>query len=399
LNILAEQNMKIARALWMSSLTALAVAASPMVAAEEPAWYVGFNAGQARAKIDDARIAKGLLSDGFTTTGISDDDRHSGFKVFGGYSFNKYIALEAGYFDLGRFGFTATTLPLGTLRGDIKIKGWNADLVGSWPLGEHFSLFARGGLNYAEARDSFVGTGLVAVLNPEPKKRAANYKFGAGAQFNFNRHVGLRLEAERYRIDDAVGNKGDIDLYSAGLVFKFGKHDEAPPPQPVATPEPVVAPVAALPPPPPPPPPAPLPPPPPVRKRVSFSADSLFDFDKSTIKRAGAHDFNDFVADLRGSRYDVITVTGYTDRIGSSDYNMKLSLRRADAVKAYLVANSKIPADKVTTRGVGASDPVTTPDQCKGNRRTPELIACLQPDRRVEVEVTGSRLEAAPPQK
>jgi OOP family OmpA-OmpF porin len=392
--------MKIARAFWMTSLTVLGVTASPSVIADSPAWYVGFNAGQARAKIDDARISSALLGQGFTSTEISDDNRHTGFKLFGGYDFNRYLSLEAGYFDLGKYGFTATTVPAGTLRGDIKIKGWNADLVGALPIGEHFSLFARAGLNYAEAKDTFVGTGAVAVINPEPKKRAANYKFGAGLQFNFNRHVGMRLEAERYRIDDAVGNKGDIDLYSAGLLFRFGGHETPAPAPQVVTPAPVVAPVAALPPPPPPPPaqaPPPPPPLPPVRKRVSFSADSLFDFDKSAIKPAAVHEFDAFVTEIRGSRYEVITVTGYTDRIGKPEYNKKLSIRRAEAVKAYIVANSSIPADKVTAIGAAGSDPVTKPDQCKGTKRTPELIACLQPDRRVEVEVTGSRLEAAPP--
>jgi OOP family OmpA-OmpF porin len=386
--------MKIARAFGMSSLAALAVTVSPMAFADDSAWYAGFNAGQAQAKIDDARIANGLLSDGFTTTSISDEDRHFGFKVFGGYEFNRYFALEGGYFDLGRFGFTANTLPAGTLRGDIKIKGLNADFVGTLPLGERFSLFARAGLTYAEAKDSFSGTGSVAVINPEPHKRDASYKFGVGAGYDFNRSVGMRVEAERYRIDDAVGNKGDVDLYSVGLVFRFGP--AAPPPAPrVVAQAPVAAPVIV----PPPPPPSPPPPPPPVRKKVNFSADSLFDFDKDVIKPAGARALDEFAAELRGARFEVITVTGYTDRIGTHAYNMKLSTRRAEAVKAYLVTSAGIRADKVTARGADGSDPVTKPDDCKGQRRTPQLIACLQPDRRVEVEVAGSRLEDAPVQK
>jgi OmpA-OmpF porin, OOP family len=376
----------------MATVAALVVASSPTTfAAEDAGWYAGFNAGQSRAKIGDGRITDGLLGDGFTTTAISNDDHHFGFKVFGGYEFNRYFALETGYFDLGRFGFTAHTTPVGSLRGDIKINGANFDLVGSVPIVDKFSLFARAGLNYAQAKDSFAGTGSVTVINRSPHKWDPDYKFGFGAEYDFTRTVGMRIEAERYRINDAVGNKGDVDLYSAGLVFRFGR--TPPPPPPLARapePAPIVAaaPEPALPPPP--------PPAPPVRKRVSFSADSLFDFGKETVKPAGKVALDQFTAELKGAQFEVITVTGYTDRIGSHAYNMKLSMRRAEMVKSYLVESSGIPEDKVTARGADGENPVTRPDECPGQKRTPQLIACLQPDRRVDVEVVGTRLQAAP---
>jgi len=383
--------MKIAQSVGtMVTLAALAGALSPKAVADDAGWYIGFNAGQSRAKIDDSRIADDLLIDGFTTTSIGDENRHFAFKTFGGYEFNRYFALESGYFDLGRFGFRADTLPPGSLHGDIKIKGANFDAVGSIPMGDKFSLFARAGLNYANSRDSFVGTGAVAVLDPSPRRWAANYKFGFGAQYDFTRSVGMRIEAERYRVDDAVGNKGDIDLYSAGLVFKFGRSKPAPVARAVvAEPEPV----AAAPPRPPPPPP---PPPPPVRKHVSFSADSLFDFGKDTVRPAGKVALNEFAAELRGAQFEFITVTGHTDRIGSHAYNLALSARRAESVKYYLVETAGIPGSKVFARGVDGEDPVTKADDCPGRERTPKLIACLQPDRRVDVEVAASRLQAAP---
>jgi len=373
----------------MATLAACAVACSPTTfAADDAGWYAGFNAGQSRAKIGDGRIVNDLLEDGFTTTSISDDNHHFGFKVFGGYEFNRFLALETGYFDLGRFGFAAHTTPVGSLRGDIKINGANLDLVGSVPIGEQFSLFARAGLNYAQAKDSFVGTGSVAVIDRSPHKWNPDYKFGFGAEYDFTRSLGMRIEAERYRIDDAVGNKGDVDLYSAGLVFRFGRAAPPPPLARAVVPEPV----AAAPEPPPPPP----PPPPPVRKRVSFSADSLFDFGKETVKPAGKLALDRFAAELKGAQFDVITVTGYTDRIGSQAYNMKLSARRAQTVKSYLVESAGIPEDKVTARGADGDSPVTKPEECPGRTRTPKLIACLQPDRRVDVEVVGTKLQAAP---
>ncbi len=128
--------------------------------------------------------------------------------------------------------------------------------------------------------------------------------------------------------------------------------------------------------------------------KVTFSADSLFDFDKATVKPEGKEALNKFVADLRGTDFAVVTVTGHTDRIGSEAYNMALSARRAEAVKNYLVETSRIPADKIAARGVGESDPVTKPGECKGRqvpKASKELIACLQADRRVEIEVSGTR--------
>ena len=125
--------------------------------------------------------------------------------------------------------------------------------------------------------------------------------------------------------------------------------------------------------------------------KVTFSADSLFDFDKAVIKPAGKQELDKFAAQLRGTRFDVITVTGHTDRIGSHAYNMKLSERRAQAVKSYLVQSAGIPADRIIAKGVDGANPVTKPGQCQGKKVSKTLIACLQPDRRVEVEVSGSK--------
>ncbi|MFA7279316.1 MAG: OmpA family protein [Sterolibacterium sp.] len=381
---------KFAKSSGKLTLLALAVIASPYAIADDSGWYGGVGVGQAKAKIDDARITSGLLGGGFATTSIKDDNRDTGYKVFGGYQFNRNFALEAGYFDLGRFGFAATTVPVGTLNGRIKLRGVNLDLVGTLPVTDKFSVLGRVGVNYAEARDSFTGTGLVNVINPRPSKSDTNYKVGLGLQYAFTESLSMRLEAERYRIDDAVGNKGDVDLVSLGLIYRFGAKTPAPAPRAETPPPPAAAPVTrevvmA------PPPPAPIPAPP-APVKVSFAADSLFGFDQSTVSPAGNQHLDKFAADLRGTKYDVINVTGHTDRLGSSAYNQKLSERRAAAVKVYLVESAGIPADKISARGVGEADPVTKPGECKGEKKTKQLIACLQPDRRVDVEVSGTRV-------
>ena len=84
------------------------------------------------------KIVQGLKASGFTTTSITDDDRHLGYKLFGGYEFDRYLALEAGYFDLGQFDFAANTIPAGTYRGNLKLNGGNVDLVGTLPLTRRF---------------------------------------------------------------------------------------------------------------------------------------------------------------------------------------------------------------------------------------------------------------------
>lgn len=366
------------------SLLVLATIASPFAAfaADDSGWYGGLNLGQSRAKIDDSRITSSLLGAGFTAVSIVDDDRDAGYKIFGGYQFNQNFAVEGGYFNLGEFGFIATTVPAGTLTGRIKLQGINLDAVGTLPLTEKFSVFGRVGVNYAEAKDTFRGTGAVTVTNPNPSKRDTNVKYGLGLQYAFTESLAMRAEAERYRINDAVGNKGDIDLLSIGLIYRFGAKTPAPAPIPAPrAPEPVAAaPVYVA------PPPAPLPAP----RKITLSTDSLFDFDKAIIKPEGKQHLDKFSADLRGALFELITVTGHTDRIGSHQYNRKLSTQRAEVGKAYLVETG-IPASKIAARGKGEEEPVTKPGECKGEKASKQLIACLQPDRRVEVEVSGTR--------
>ena len=374
--------MKLSRKSGTLSLMVFAAITSPIAMAQDSNWYIGANVGQARAKIDDPRITSGLLAGGFTTTSIANDERDTGYKLFTGYQFNKYFALEGGYFDLGKFGFTATTIPAGTLRGDIKLRGLNLDLVGTMPITDKLSAFGRVGGNYAEAKDTFRGTGFVIVRNPSPSTRASNVKYGAGLQYAFNDAWTLRLEAERYRINDAVGNKGDVDLYSAGLVYRFGSvkptrtsyAERAP--EPVAvTPEPVrpvteIAPVAPA-----------APPVQPRFEKYTLSATELFAFDSATLRLP--HPKLDEIATAlnRNREINNVVITGYADRIGSKQYNQRLSERRANSVKSYLESKG-VDSSRMSAAGKGESNPVVV---CTDKAR-PALIKCLEPNRRVEVE-------------
>lgn len=126
----------------------------------------------------------------------------------------------------------------------------------------------------------------------------------------------------------------------------------------------------------------------PARVKATIAADTLFDFDKAVLRADGKAELDRIVTALPQLNLEVILVVGHTDRIGSKAYNQKLSDRRANAVKNYLT-NYGVPADRIHTSGMGELQPVTT--DCKGVTPNRDLIACLQPDRRVEIEVIGSK--------
>ncbi|MEA3120794.1 MAG: OmpA-OmpF porin, family [Paraburkholderia sp.] len=144
-------------------------------------------------------------------------------------------------------------------------------------------------------------------------------------------------------------------------------------------------------------PPAPPPAPAPVisSQKVTFSADTLFDFDKAVLKPEGKAKLDDLSANLQSMDLEVVVATGYTDKIGSDSYNNRLSLRRAQAVKAYLVSKG-VPANKIYTEGKGKANPVKTGCNQKNHK---VLVACLAPNRRVEVEVVGTKQIKQQPQQ
>ena len=156
-------------------------------------------------------------------------------------------------------------------------------------------------------------------------------------------------------------------------------------PEPAPAPPPAPAPQA---PPPPPPPPAP-PKPAPKAEKVTTASTVNFDFDRYVIRPDARSKLDDLVTKLRDVNLEVVIAVGHADRIGSDAYNMKLSVRRADSVKAYLVSKG-IAASRIYTEGKGERQPVK---ECKGDKKTKELIACLEPNRRVETEAVGSAVK------
>jgi OOP family OmpA-OmpF porin len=139
----------------------------------------------------------------------------------------------------------------------------------------------------------------------------------------------------------------------------------------------------------PPAPPAPVAAPKPTGEKITVAADALFDFDKAVLRPEGKAKLDELVAKAGAIKLEVILVVGHTDRIGSAAYNMKLSERRAAAVKTYLVSKG-IEANRVYTEGKGLTQPVTG-DKCKNTKPRKALIECLQPDRRADIEIIGTK--------
>lgn len=136
--------------------------------------------------------------------------------------------------------------------------------------------------------------------------------------------------------------------------------------------------------------PAPAPLPERVRERVTLDADALFDFDKATLRATGRAALDSFLAGIKSITPEKITATGHADRFGSNAYNQRLSEQRVQTVKSYLVSQN-IDASRVHTQGMGETQPVTKPGDCLG-AKSAKVIACLQPDRRVELEIIGTRI-------
>ncbi|MDO9401161.1 MAG: OmpA family protein [Polaromonas sp.] len=140
----------------------------------------------------------------------------------------------------------------------------------------------------------------------------------------------------------------------------------APAPAPAAAPAPPAAAPAAV--------------APPAATKVTYAADAFFDFDKSVLKPAGKAKLDDLVGKIKGINLEVIIAVGHTDSVGSDSYNQKLSVRRSEAVKAYLVSKG-IEKNRVYTEGKGEKQPVADNKTSEGRAK----------NRRVEIEVVGTR--------
>ena len=252
---------------------------------------------------------------------------------------------------------------------------------------DKFRPFLLAGLGVA--RNDVDYSNFAALNNRSKTSWLANV--GLGAQYLFNDTFGLQADLRHQwsRSDaKAPGTSFDADgtigntLLSLGAIFRFGAPapvaavEPAPAPAPVAAPEPAPepAPVAA---------PAPCEP---KFQTITLQAERLFGFDKFKLNGDAVTELDDVVAKLKEHpEFEVVVVTGHTDRIGSEQYNQKLSEKRANIIKQHLVSHG-IDASRLQAVGKGELEPVVACNGVKGAK----LKECLAPNRRVVIH--GERL-------
>lgn len=170
--------------------------------------YLGANVGQSSSDIS-------------CPVGVSCDDSDTAWKIYGGLEINEFISMEVGYIDLGEVTYT------GTQTGTRETNGMTTAIVGTYAISPSFILSGRGGMNFLNTEVN--GTIAATPANPTNNNTGDTdvvWSFGVGAQYNVTPSVGLRLDWERFfeaGSSDFNGGTGeaDIDLFSAGVVYKF----------------------------------------------------------------------------------------------------------------------------------------------------------------------------------
>jgi OOP family OmpA-OmpF porin len=372
--------MKLVKAVGAMGLAGIAAFSAQSALAADSGWYGGLSIGATTAEVDDERIRRGLQPR--VVTSLDHEESDYGLKLLAGRKFNRNFALEGGYFNLGEFGYTAN-MAGGAETGTLKVQGLNVDAVGILPFSEKFSGLGRVGLTYAEAKGTFQSNGAIAPLNATTKENEFNLKYGLGLQYDFTPKLAMRGEWERYRVNDSVGNKGDIDLFSVGLVYTFGVA-EKPAPKAATPPPAAVAPVAA----------APAPAPAPVQKAAPVLVivpivakteqycsilDIQFEINQKTVQREAEEKIDKVGIFMRKYPNTTAVIEGHSDEVGTAAANMKLSEQRAAGVVTYLVDRGNIARSRLKSVGYGETRPIADNSTEAGkrlNRRINAIIAC-----------------------
>jgi outer membrane protein OmpA-like peptidoglycan-associated protein len=363
--------MNITRKLALSAMLATTLVAGAAQAAE-PGFYLGAGAGQTTLKTDiEPRNSSGNKIE------IDEDD--TGWKAFLGYQFVPWLGVEAGYVELGRGDDSRTFANGGDIEAEVDVGGVEYYLVPSLPLGEHFEIFGKIGGFYGDiSADGKLrrSAGAPREKFDESSDEESMLAYGGGLAWNFGRgHWSLRAEYIQYDADDL----DDLYQVSGSLVYRFFS-DRAP--AVAAAPVVEAAPAAC----------ADADsdgvcdsedqcPNTPANTAVDaigctchYNLNLEFAFDSAELSVNDMVQLDAIVPILTNPKAKFIggTIDGHTDSIGSEAYNLGLSQRRADAVKAYLESKGANLAGRFTATGFGESKPIASNDTEEGraqNRR------------------------------
>ncbi|MGC6406722.1 porin OmpA [Bisgaard Taxon 45] len=341
------------------TIAALAAASVAQAAPQPNTFYVGAKAGWAS------------FHDGLNQfEGLSNDKGSVGFKrnsvtygVFGGYQITDNFAVELGYDDFGRAKLRFA--PAGEKAKDVAKHtnhGAHLSLKASYPVLDGLDVYARVGA--ALIRSDYKFYNIDEPKAPRAHSTQVSPIFAGGLEYAFIPELALRVE---YQWVNNVGKpknsdgerfdyRPDIGSVTAGLSYRFG--------QTVYVPEV-------------------------VNKTFTLNSDVTFGFNKADLKPAAQNVLDGIYGEIAQLKSASVSVAGYTDRLGSDAYNLKLSQRRADTVANYLVAKG-VAQNAISATGHGEANPVTG-NKCDSVKGRKALIACLADDRRVEVAVKGNK--------
>jgi OmpA-OmpF porin, OOP family len=192
-----------------TGLTVLGVASAMMIAgpaaAQDQGFYAGLTIGQSKQK--DA-------CDGLDDFGIdvSCDDKDNAWRILGGYQFNRNLAVELGYTDVGE-----VSASFGGFNASIEAKIWELVGVGSWPFTPNFSAYGKLGLYRGETDFSTNAPG-----EENASESNSDLTYGLGVRWDFTRNLGVRAEYQIYKdVGGGEIGEGDVDVISIGVIFKF----------------------------------------------------------------------------------------------------------------------------------------------------------------------------------
>jgi len=197
--------------------------------ADDSGFYIGVSAGASNLDEDAGAINTELAAEaavfsivGFASTTTVDDD-DLGWKIYGGYNFNKYFSVELGYTDLGEAELnttiTAPALVAGTLAATADLTGFQFAGIASYPVSEEFDVFGKIGAYVWESDATAVAViaGLTEAVKAE--QDGTDILFGLGAEYNFTNNITLRAEWERF--SGLTDDENDVDLFSVGIQYNF----------------------------------------------------------------------------------------------------------------------------------------------------------------------------------
>lgn len=350
---------------------AVAVAAFATVAQAAPkdnTWYTGAKLGWSNYQ---------GTANHFEGTSIGNGPTHRsdvGAGAFAGYQYNQYMGFELGYDWLGRMAYKGSVD-----NGAFRAQGIQLTTKLSYPVMEDLDVYTRlGAMVWRADSSATINTGKVGQTSRSDNDTGVSPVFALGTEYALTQDIAARVEYQwinNIGDKETLGARPDNGMLSVGVAYRFGQETA-----PVIAPAPVVEPVAPV----------------VENKRFTLRSDVLFNFNKSTLKAEGQEALNQLFTELAAidPTQGHVVVIGFTDRIGSQNYNLPLSQKRAQSVVDYLVAKG-IPAGSITAEGRGKENPVTG-NTCDNVTKRAALIDCLAPDRRVEIEIQGVAEEVVP---